>query len=137
VRRQTTIDTVVEFSIADDRLVRRITGRLLHPASGRTYHVEFSPPKVPMKDDVRPNLSYLYVCNINNSSCYHPCSEGSIVFSSVCLFIWMFVCLSVAVNTIIPEPLQMSSQNFGASPCGRKGGQVRKWLYGSMGVCKW
>jgi len=52
VRRQTKIDSVVEFSIADDRLVRRITGRLLHPASGRTYHTEFSPPKVPMRDDV-------------------------------------------------------------------------------------
>ncbi len=32
--------------------MRRITGRLTHKASGRTYHVEFSPPKVPGKDDV-------------------------------------------------------------------------------------
>jgi len=53
--RQTKIDTVVEFSIADDRLVQRITGRLLHPSSGRTYHTEFNPPKVPMKDDVSSN----------------------------------------------------------------------------------
>jgi len=43
---------VVEFAIPDDLLVRRISGRLTHPASGRTYHTEFSPPKIPMKDDV-------------------------------------------------------------------------------------
>jgi len=60
VRRQTKLDLVVEFSIADDRLVRRITGRLLHPASGRTYHTEFKPPKVPMKDDVSLNLIVSY-----------------------------------------------------------------------------
>jgi adenylate kinase len=32
--------------------VSRITGRLIHPASGRTYHFTNHPPKVPMKDDV-------------------------------------------------------------------------------------
>ena len=41
-----------EFRIDDELLVRRITGRLTHRASGRTYHVEFAPPKVPGKDDV-------------------------------------------------------------------------------------
>lgn len=46
------MDAVVEFSIDDKLLVKRITGRLLHQASGRTYHEEFHPPKVPMKDDV-------------------------------------------------------------------------------------
>jgi adenylate kinase len=51
-KRQKSLDSVVEFSIDDDLLVRRITGRLIHPSSGRTYHIEFSPPKVPMKDDV-------------------------------------------------------------------------------------
>jgi adenylate kinase len=51
-RRKRTIDSVIEFAIADDLLVRRITGRLTHPSSGRTYHIEFNPPKIPMKDDV-------------------------------------------------------------------------------------
>lgn len=43
---------VVELQIDDGLLVSRITGRLIHPASGRTYHKTFSPPKEPMKDDV-------------------------------------------------------------------------------------
>ena len=33
-------------------IVNRITGRRVHPASGRTYHVEYNPPKMPEKDDV-------------------------------------------------------------------------------------
>ncbi len=44
--------TAFEFKIDDELLVRRITGRLTHMPSGRTYHVEFSPPKVAGKDDV-------------------------------------------------------------------------------------
>eukprot|EP00842_Homolaphlyctis_polyrhiza_P002461 jgi/Hompol1/3215/HPOL_001533-RA len=46
------LDTVVELQIDDSLLVSRITGRLIHPASGRSYHKEFAPPKVPMKDDI-------------------------------------------------------------------------------------
>lgn len=45
------LDAVLNFDIADDTLVRRITGRLFHPASGRSYHTEFRPPRAPMKDD--------------------------------------------------------------------------------------
>lgn len=51
-KRKTPLDSVVEFSIMDDLLVRRITGRLFHLASGRSYHVEFNPPKKPMTDDI-------------------------------------------------------------------------------------
>jgi len=50
-QRQTPLDTVVEFSIPDELLVKRITGRLFHLPSGRSYHVEFNPPKVPMMDN--------------------------------------------------------------------------------------
>ena len=46
------LDKVVEFNIEDALLVRRICGRLIHSSSGRTYHEEFQPPKVSMKDDV-------------------------------------------------------------------------------------
>ncbi|KAL7624567.1 adenylate kinase [Parahypoxylon ruwenzoriense] len=42
----------VELQIDDALLVARITGRLIHPASGRSYHSIFNPPKVPMTDDV-------------------------------------------------------------------------------------
>ncbi|KAK8199942.1 adenylate kinase-like protein cytosolic [Phyllosticta capitalensis] len=42
----------VELQIPDELLVSRITGRLIHPASGRSYHKIFNPPKDAMKDDV-------------------------------------------------------------------------------------
>jgi len=46
------LSAVLNFSIDDGLLVKRITGRLFHPASGRSYHTEFNPPKAPMKDDI-------------------------------------------------------------------------------------
>lgn len=46
------VDSVINFEIQDELLVKRITGRLFHPASGRSYHTEFNPPKVNMIDDV-------------------------------------------------------------------------------------
>jgi len=51
-RRHTALDAVIEFGIDDSLLVRRVTGRLIHPSSGRSYHDEFHPPKVNMKDDI-------------------------------------------------------------------------------------
>ena len=42
----------VELQIDDGLLVSRITGRLIHPASGRSYHKIFNPPKANMKDDL-------------------------------------------------------------------------------------
>jgi len=50
--RKEKIDSVVQLQIEDQLLISRITGRLIHPASGRTYHKEFHPPKKPMVDDV-------------------------------------------------------------------------------------
>ncbi|MDR4516781.1 MAG: adenylate kinase [Nitrosomonas sp.] len=46
------IDCVVEIDVADDEIIRRMSGRRVHPASGRTYHVEFNPPKAENLDDV-------------------------------------------------------------------------------------
>ncbi len=46
------IDFVVELDVSDEEILRRLSGRRVHLASGRTYHVEFNPPKVPGKDDV-------------------------------------------------------------------------------------
>ncbi len=47
-----TLDRVVEIVVEDDEIVRRMSGRRIHPGSGRTYHIEFNPPQVPGKDDV-------------------------------------------------------------------------------------
>jgi len=46
------IDYVVEIDVADSEIVKRMSGRRVHLASGRTYHVVFNPPKVAGKDDV-------------------------------------------------------------------------------------
>jgi len=46
------IDYVVEIEVADEEILRRMSGRRVHPGSGRTYHIEFNPPKVAGKDDV-------------------------------------------------------------------------------------
>ena len=45
------IDAVVEIRVADDELVKRITGRRVHPGSGRVYHILYNPPKEDGKDD--------------------------------------------------------------------------------------
>jgi len=45
------IDYVVEIYVSDEEVIRRMTGRRVHPASGRTYHIIFNPPKVEGKDD--------------------------------------------------------------------------------------
>lgn len=46
------IDYVVEIAVDDDEIVKRMAGRRVHVASGRTYHIEYNPPKVEGKDDV-------------------------------------------------------------------------------------
>jgi adenylate kinase len=46
------IDFVVDIDVADAEILRRMSGRRVHLASGRSYHVEFNPPKVAGKDDV-------------------------------------------------------------------------------------
>jgi len=46
------IDCVLEIDVGDEEILRRLSGRRVHPGSGRTYHVDFNPPKVPGRDDV-------------------------------------------------------------------------------------
>jgi adenylate kinase len=46
------LDWVLEFAVRDEEILRRLSGRRVHPGSGRTYHVDFNPPKVAGKDDV-------------------------------------------------------------------------------------
>ena len=46
------IEYVLEIDVPDDAIIERMSGRRVHLASGRTYHVKFNPPKVEGKDDV-------------------------------------------------------------------------------------
>ncbi len=46
------IDYVLEIDVPDSEIISRMSGRRVHVASGRTYHVKFNPPKVEGKDDV-------------------------------------------------------------------------------------
>jgi len=46
------LDYVLEIDVPDDAIIERMSGRRVHPASGRTYHVKFNPPKVAGHDDV-------------------------------------------------------------------------------------
>jgi adenylate kinase len=46
------IDCVIEIAVPDEEIIQRMGGRRVHPASGRTYHIKFNPPKVADKDDV-------------------------------------------------------------------------------------
>jgi len=45
-------DVVAELDLDDDSIVERMTGRLVHPNSGRVYHQKFAPPKIDGKDDI-------------------------------------------------------------------------------------
>ena len=45
------IDFVIEIAVDDEEIVRRLSGRRIHPASGRVYHLIYNPPRLPNKDD--------------------------------------------------------------------------------------
>jgi len=47
-----TIDCVVEIQVPDEEIIKRMSGRRVHPGSGRAYHVIFNPPQVAGKDDI-------------------------------------------------------------------------------------
>ena len=46
------IDNVLEIAVDDEEIVQRLSGRRVHPGSGRVYHIQHQPPKVAGKDDV-------------------------------------------------------------------------------------
>ncbi|MFL5094029.1 MAG: adenylate kinase [Xanthobacteraceae bacterium] len=46
------IDHVLEIDVPDDEIITRMSGRRVHPASGRSYHLKFNPPRSEGKDDV-------------------------------------------------------------------------------------
>ncbi len=46
------IDVVLEIDVSDEEIVKRLSGRRVHPDSGRVYHILYNPPKVENLDDV-------------------------------------------------------------------------------------
>jgi adenylate kinase len=46
------VDYVLEIDVPDDEIITRVSGRRVHPASGRVYHVKFNPPKAQGRDDL-------------------------------------------------------------------------------------
>lgn len=46
------LDFVVEIEVDKEEIIQRLSGRRVHPASGRNYHLKFNPPRVPGRDDV-------------------------------------------------------------------------------------
>jgi adenylate kinase len=46
------LDFVIEVDVEDAEIIKRLSGRRVHPTSGRTYHLLFNPPKIPGKDDL-------------------------------------------------------------------------------------
>jgi adenylate kinase len=51
-KEKVALDFVLEIDVPDEEIITRMSGRRVHPASGRTYHVKFNPPKAEGKDDV-------------------------------------------------------------------------------------
>ncbi len=47
-----TLDWVIEIEVPDEEIVKRLSGRRVHPGSGRVYHLLYNPPKEDCKDDV-------------------------------------------------------------------------------------
>ncbi len=52
IRENVQIDRVIEIDVPDADIIARLSGRRVHESSGRVYHVEHNPPKVPGRDDV-------------------------------------------------------------------------------------
>jgi adenylate kinase len=51
IERSVEIDFVVEIDVPDEEIITRMSGRRMHPGSGRNYHIEFNPPKIADIDD--------------------------------------------------------------------------------------
>jgi len=51
IERSVEIDFVVEIDVSDEEIISRMSGRRMHPGSGRNYHIEFNPPKLTDIDD--------------------------------------------------------------------------------------
>jgi adenylate kinase family enzyme len=75
------VDKVLNFAIDDTILEERITGRWIHPASGRTYHTKFAPPKTQGVDDVSKTQS--------------PCL-ATVIFAQSYFYVFLLFLLAMA-----------------------------------------
>ncbi len=51
LHQQTPIDYVIDIDVPEEEVIKRLSGRRVHPGSGRTYHLMYQPPRVAGKDD--------------------------------------------------------------------------------------
>ena len=52
LHENTMIDYVIDIDVPEEEVIKRLSGRRVHPASGRIYHIVYQPPKIPDKDDI-------------------------------------------------------------------------------------
>lgn len=52
VKEGIAIDYIIEIDVPDEEIIMRLSGRRVHPASGRVYHIQHNPPKVDLRDDI-------------------------------------------------------------------------------------
>lgn len=52
LHKQASLDYVIDIDVPDEEIVKRLTGRRIHPGSGRIYHILYQPPKVRNQDDI-------------------------------------------------------------------------------------
>lgn len=52
LHHETDIDYVIDMDVPEDEIVKRLSGRRIHPSSGRIYHLTYQPPQVADKDDI-------------------------------------------------------------------------------------
>ena len=103
-RKQRPLDAVIEFGIDDNLLVRRITGRLFHIKSGRSYHEEFHPPKVPMTDDVSDFMIFHFINSLWPSDTIWRQRSGSTLAKV------MACCQTAPSHHGLPEPMLTDHQ---------------------------
>ncbi|KAE9194295.1 hypothetical protein PF002_g23644 [Phytophthora fragariae] len=79
----TTVEAVINFNVPVEVLVERISGRRVHSASGRSYHVKFAPPKVAGKDDMtgEPSSKQFRLRRVRcvTSTGYHESSHDYVI----------------------------------------------------------
>ena len=74
------LDYVIEIDVPDAAIVERMSGRRVHVASGRSYHVKFNPPKITARDDItgEPLIQRVDDCEetvLNRLAVYHAQTE--------------------------------------------------------------
>jgi adenylate kinase family enzyme len=89
-----TIYAVISLEVPDELLVKRITGRLIHPPSGRSYNIFFNPPKEEGKDDVTGEElgNYVTVTMLLSSNLILLCHSLLLSFNHIyCLTISLLI----------------------------------------------